>query len=207
MAHLCIPSSRFRKRFAAALIFSFMLAMPGIAAAADDNEIGNRFVPNLEGSYDARPRHYHRLDHELTHRANRGDHLRTRVIVRLQPGAVLPDALAQYAHSGRLDILNAHIVVVPNDRLQELAALPEVLSISYDRPTMSANYRTALTVGTRAIQRVLGYSGAGVGVAVIDSGIAFHDDLTPGSSASTFPYGNQRVAAFVDFVNGQLTPY
>ena len=49
--------------------------------------------------------------------------------------------------------------------------------------------------------------GAGVGVAVIDSGIAsWHDDLTNRTS-TYYPYGNQRVAAFVDFVNGRTLPY
>ncbi|HYM26410.1 MAG TPA: S8 family peptidase, partial [Vicinamibacterales bacterium] len=48
---------------------------------------------------------------------------------------------------------------------------------------------------------------AGVTVAVIDSGItSWHDDLTNNSSTQ-YPYGNQRVAAFVDFVNGQTQPY
>src|SRR5262249_13492014 len=52
------------------------------------------------------------------------------------------------------------------------------------------------------------FSGSGVGVAVLDSGItAFHDDLTKGSSSTVYPYGNQRVSKFFDFVNGQTLPY
>src|SRR5262249_39669778 len=59
----------------------------------------------------------------------------------------------------------------------------------------------------RAVQQALGYTGSGVGVAVIDSGVAsWHDDLTNRSSAQ-YPYGNQRVSAFVDFVNNQASPY
>ena len=42
---------------------------------------------------------------------------------------------------------------------------------------------------------------------VIDSGItSWHDDLTF-SDGRRGPYGNQRVAKFVDFVNGQALPY
>ena len=56
-----------------------------------------------------------------------------------------------------------------------------------------------------------GYTGSGVGVAVIDSGISqWHDDLTGNGSgllSSLFPYGNQRVTKFVDFVGGQTLPY
>src|SRR5262249_23968262 len=45
-----------------------------------------------------------------------------------------------------------------------------------------------------------------VGVAVIDSGIAsWHDDLTGGRR--NYPYGDQRVTAFVDFVNAAPLPY
>src|SRR5436190_1162258 len=54
-----------------------------------------------------------------------------------------------------------------------------------------------------------GFTGRGVSVAVIDSGITtWHDDLTAGLSTSRLlPYGNQRVTRFVDFVNGQRLPY
>src|SRR5262249_25277247 len=56
-------------------------------------------------------------------------------------------------------------------------------------------------------QQVLGYSGSGVGIAIIDSGVAtWHDDLTNTSSV-LYPYGNQRVKKFVDFVNGRALPY
>jgi serine protease AprX len=56
---------------------------------------------------------------------------------------------------------------------------------------------------------MLGFTGAGVGVAVVDSGVAaWHDDLTyNGSSSLVRTSGGQRVAAFVDYVNGQSTPY
>ncbi len=77
----------------------------------------------------------------------------------------------------------------------------------YDRPIKTHNYRTAVTVGARTVQDTLGYTGAGIGVAVIDSGItSWHDDLT-NMTSKLFPYGNQRVAKFVDFVNGRTLPY
>ncbi len=77
-------------------------------------------------------------------------------------------------------------------------------SIHEDRPVSAHLATTALTVGARAVQ-LDGYTGAGVGVAVIDSGVtSWHDDLSGGGAYS---YGNQRVARFVDFVNGHSTPY
>src|SRR5207248_568653 len=69
------------------------------------------------------------------------------------------------------------------------------------------NFRTSITVGARVVQNSMGLTGAGVGIAVLDSGItAWHDDLT-NKTAKLFPYGNQRVAKFVDFVNGRTMPY
>src|SRR5262249_32514650 len=76
-----------------------------------------------------------------------------------------------------------------------------------DRPIHAHNYRTSVTVGARTVQDYFGYTGAGIGVAVIDTGIAsWHDDLT-NKTAKNFPYGNQRVSKFVDFINGRSAPY
>src|SRR5439155_9519948 len=64
-----------------------------------------------------------------------------------------------------------------------------------------ATERTGATIGATAVRSDFGYDGTGVGVAVIDSGITpWHDDLAAGG-------GSQRVAAFVDLVNGQTTAY
>ena len=150
----------------------------------------------------------YKLDNELTFRAaNRQSHT-TRVIVELQPGAALPRSLAAYAkRNGKLGIINGHVVDLPNRLLNQMAANPSVFRIHYDRPAARFNYRTALTVGSKAVRDTLGLTGAGVGVAVIDSGIVtYHEDLTSNSS-TIYPYGNQRVSKFVDFVNGQTAPY
>ena len=55
-------------------------------------------------------------------------------------------------------------------------------------------------MGATEVRQELGLDGAGIGIAVIDSGIAYHDDLADAS-------GPQRVDRFVDFVGGQSTPY
>ena len=63
---------------------------------------------------------------------------------------------------------------------QQIAQLvPPTVQLHFDRPTKGTNYRTALTTGTRVVQQTLGLTGAGIGVAVIDSGVtSWHDDLT-----------------------------
>ena len=67
----------------------------------------------------------------------------------------------------------------------------------------------AVTVGARAVQQTYGYRGAGVGVAVIDSGVSsWNNDLTyQGTSSSVRTLAGQRVVGFVDFVNGRSVPY
>jgi subtilisin family serine protease len=150
-----------------------------------------------------------KLDAELTRRSNRrASGGTTRVIVTLQPGAPVPSELQPFVRGRRFNIINGQVADLPNDQLNRFAAYPSVFSIHYDRPTGTTNFRTSVTVGANIAQRLLGLSGAGVGVAVIDSGVAmFHDDFTNRLGPTTSPFGNQRVAAFVDFVNGHPSPY
>ena len=92
--------------------------------------------------------------------------------------------------------------------LKQLAKYPDVFRIHDNRSTASSNYRTSITTGADVVHDYLGYTGDGIGVAIIDSGVAsWHDDLTRGGVTKTFPYGDQRVAKFVDFVGTKTTPY
>ena len=84
-----------------------------------------------------------------------------------------------------------------------LAANPLVQRIALDRLMLGFTERTSATVGADVVRQQLGYDGAGIGVAVIDSGVtAWHDDLADASAPTT-----QRVDRFVDFVGGQTQPY
>ena len=150
----------------------------------------------------------YKLDDELSRRADDlNPRHTTRVIVTLVPGATLPNEFKKFAQNGNLDIINGVVLDLPNHVLKMLAAHPNTFRVHYDREIKTHNLRTAVTVGARMVQDALGYTGAGVGVAVIDSGIStFHDDLT-NTSSTLFPYGNQRVKKFVDFVNGRALPY
>ncbi len=69
--------------------------------------------------------------------------------------------------------------------------------------------RVSVAVGARAAQTAYGLTGAGIGVAVIDSGVTtWHDDLTYAGTSSLVKVKNgQRVTAFVDFVGGRVAPY
>jgi serine protease AprX len=192
-----------KRTLAVALV---LLAAPAPAAHASGRHVREAATarPGVPGSH-AKP---YRLDGELSRRA--GDlNVRhtTRVIVTLVSGSTLPAEFKKFDRNAKLDIINGHALELPNYMLLQLAAHPAVFRVHYDRPIHPHNYTTGITVGANIVQEALGYTGAGIGVAVIDSGITtWHDDLT-NTSATTYPYGNQRVTKFVDFVNGRALPY
>jgi len=159
----------------------------------------------------AKPGDHPKLDRTLNDRSAKGGSSTSRVIVTLKPGF---DASADYKKVGgklgrRLNLINGQVVELTNNQLRKLADSPAVESIHWDRPTGGEMNRAAVTVGARAVQEEMGLDGAGVGVAVIDSGVtSWHDDLTyNGTSSKVRVVGGQRVVKFVDFVNGRTTPY
>jgi serine protease AprX len=149
---------------------------------------------------------YYKLDQEVTRRAKANPKAFLSVILTLKPGKRLPAELRKYA-KGNLNIINGMLLELPNGLIRHLEASSDVVSVHYNRETQTSNYRTSVTVGAATARAFLGYTGAGVGIAVIDSGIAFHNDLRRGGVSTTYPYGDQRVSKFVDFVNGRTTPY
>ena len=89
-------------------------------------------------------------------------------------------------------------VSVPAEALDNLASQPGVAYISLDRPiTGSIDYTVPASGADIALE--YGFGGAGVTVAVIDSGIAKHKDLGNGSSSRVI-YSE----SFVD--NGKHSP-
>ena len=141
------------------------------------------------------------LDRELRTRAlsPRGS---SRVIVRLQPGAPVTAADAAIRSASgligrRLASVRGQVAYVPDTALETIGRLPGVSSVSLDRRIHGTLERTAATVGASWVRENLGLDGTGVGIAIVDSGVAnWHDDL-----------GNGRVARFVDFVNFQAAAY
>jgi len=148
-----------------------------------------------------KPRHA-KMDQALSDRADGAGE--SDVIVVCKPGK---DCLANIKTAGgkggrRLGILNGRTGRMPNALLKRLANDPDVAGLWDDRETADFVARTAAATGAKNVHAQYGYNGAGVGVAVIDSGITpWHDDLTVASREG------QRVTAFVDFVNGRTTKY
>jgi serine protease AprX len=130
-----------------------------------------------------------------------------RVIVRAPNSEALTQLLPTLGQQAsvrvgrRLQIINAIVIEIPGTALEGLSQNPLVEEISVDRDAHGLTERTAATIGASAVRRDLGLDGSGIGVAVIDSGITgWHDDLGTAGSG-------QRVATFVDFINGRTTAY
>jgi serine protease AprX len=196
------------------------------------------------GQWDHKPTDHPKMDRKLNDRADRGGLGTSRVIITWKPGygnnkaprggsSLLKknnnnnnnndndnndqdnEIQRMGGKNGRkLNLIGGQVVEIPNWLLRRLANHPGILSISHDRKTGGEMNRSAVVSGARAVQQNLGLDGAGIGVAVIDSGItSWHDDLTvqpnpyqQGQGVNA-PAGGQRVAKFVDFVNGRTAPY
>jgi serine protease AprX len=151
-----------------------------------------------------------KLDDKLNERSTKSGLLMSRAIVVLNPGCDLGTVYAK--SNGRkvrqLNIINSDVVELPNSQLLKLADHPCVKDMHWDRKTGGEMNRAAVVEGARAVQQAYGYDGAGVGIAVIDSGVMNHLDLGyRGWNSAVKVVNGQRVTKFVDFVNGRLTPY
>ena len=196
---------RVRKRVSSWLTAAFVLISLLAGSVAADAALGRG---------QRRSRHHQRfekLDGELKSRSGRLTGT-SRVILTIKPGQE-NNAYQEIRRLGgrlgrRLKLIDGMVVELPNRVIKQLSERSEVISIHYDRPTNQHMNRAAVAVGARAAQQQWGYDGAGVGVAVIDSGIThFHDDLTyQGTSTKVRVVASQRLTAFVDFVNGSLVP-
>jgi serine protease AprX len=186
------------------LFLVFGAAATSALAAGAHSRVAPRASRNAPNAFVNRDK----LDRDLSARARSSSNDTTSVIVTFVDGE-LPANFKPFVKDSRsrLSIINGYAIDVPNRMLNTLAASPTVVQFHIDRPLFKQNLRTAVATGSRALQQALGITGAGVGVAVIDSGIAtWHDDLT-NRSTRVYPFGNQRVSAFVDFVNGRTMPY
>jgi subtilisin family serine protease len=139
-----------------------------------------------------------KLDRELRDRA-RAPRGRSRVILHLKPGASADSAIRRLDGivGRRLASVGGQVAYIPDSALDAVSHIPGVSGVSLDRPVHGTLERTSATVGATWVRDTLGLDGTGVGIAVIDSGVAnWHDDLGP-----------NKVTRFVDFVNFQPAPY
>ena len=122
---------------------------------------------------------------------------RVRVIVRVARAnrAAVKRSLTAQGHIIRYEhtLISALTVEVPTAALAGISRMPGVIAISLDAPvspTATPSTGSALRQATGFTERVDAYDGSGVGVAVVDSGIAPSADF------------GDRITAFYDFTIG-----
>jgi serine protease AprX len=149
-----------------------------------------------------------KMDADVARRANNWNWFSTAdVIVTLEDGADLPLTFQRYSHNGKLSVIHGYVLdQVPVSLLSALASLSTTHRVHINRPARKHDALSSVAVNANAVDLSNGinnpglysYTGAGVAVAFIDSGITSysHPDLA-----------DTRVLAFVDFVNGSTTRY
>ena len=177
-------------------------ALLAVFSSPAEAQLGGLKLVNKVTAKASRP--HQKLDQELNRLADGNGE--TDVIVEFHDDS---DSASRIRNHGgvagkKLSLLKARAARVPNSMLKRLADDPKVKRVHRDREAAGEMARTAAAVGALTARLGYGYTGAGIGVAVIDSGIAnWHDDLGPSATSKT----GQRVTAFVDFVNNQTTKY
>jgi serine protease AprX len=140
-----------------------------------------------------------RLDAALRERARAPQGTTSRVIIQTVDGSPADTLIRSVGGTPgrRLPLLRGQVAEIPDIALAELAGRPAVSAISLDRHVRGTMERTATTIGAAWVQDTIGFDGAGIGVAILDSGVtSWHDDL-----------GSERVVHFADFVNQQSSAY
>jgi len=148
-----------------------------------------------------------KMDREVAKRARSLNRLETAdVIVMLEPGADLPPNFKVYSHNGELSVIHAYVLDhVPVTALTSLATHVNTHRVNIDKRvnmhdalSSAAVNANAFDAGNGINNSLYSYTGAGVTVAFVDSGITGfqHPDLP-----------DNRLLAFVDFVNGSSVKY
>ena len=119
---------------------------------------------------------YAKLDDELNHRAGAAPASETTSVILRVKGA-LPPEFRKYARPVRLGLVNGFVLDVPNSQLKAIASHASTLYANHNGSVHAFNFRTGVQSGAFFARQVLGFNGAGVGVAVLDSGVAPNSEI------------------------------
>jgi serine protease AprX len=144
-------------------------------------------------------RHYSNLDDELNRRATTAPSSQTTSVIVRVKGAELPSEFRKYARPGKLNLINGYVLDVPNGQLKTIAQHSSTAFVSGNGTVRAFNFRTSVQGGAFFARQLLGLTGAGIGIAVLDSGSAPVDDFNRWTGFGRMP-GRSRVAYFQDFL-------
>jgi len=179
-----------------------------VAPSASAEGWHRRQAPRLRAGVPNRFVKYDKMDSDVARRAGGINRYATAdVIVTLEDGADLPYAFQRYSHNGKLSVIHGYVLdQVPVWMLSTLASSATTHRVHINRPAHKHDALSSVAVNANAVDlpngidnpNLYSYTGAGVTVAFIDSGITAyqHPDLA-----------DARVLAFVDFVNQRSAKY
>ncbi|MCU1383953.1 MAG: aprX 2 [Acidobacteria bacterium] len=121
-------------------------------------------------------RRYATLDAELNRRAASAPASATTSVILRVRGSQLPAEFKKYARPGTLGLINAYVLDVPNSQLKAIAAHAGTLYASHNGTVHAFNLRSSVQSGALFARQMMGINGAGVGVAILDSGVAPNDE-------------------------------
>lgn len=96
-----------------------------------------------------------------------------------------------------LPLIHAYAVEIPSEKLKDMAS-SEVVEYVSDDVKMNSLLNVAAQVTGSRLANDTGFTGKGIGIAVLDTGIYPHNDFTKPVN---------RIAAFKDFINNREQPY
>jgi serine protease AprX len=164
-----------------------LLALP-VAALADDNGDASKIDPSVTTVLEAT-----------------GGDQAVPVLVYTEPDAtgVVQDAVPAGVETTELPSLDAVAAYLTSDEITTLSQDSDVNMVVADNPVFGLDYKSSMDITNLAIglgdvkpSAAGGPNGSGVGVAVIDSGVATTTDLS-----------NSRIVGWKDFVNNKKAPY
>lgn len=96
-----------------------------------------------------------------------------------------------------LPFVDSYVVDVPCENIKKLASNRDVIFIADDSEVKSTLNIATKVIGSSTVNES-GYTGKGIGIAFLDTGVYPHPDLTEPEN---------RIVAFKDFVNDKQKPY
>ncbi len=105
----------------------------------------------------------------------------------------------------RLPVINSVAARVPARNMKRLAGLAFVKRLSSDATVNKCDEFTVQSSGADVAYAKYGLTGEGVGVAVVDSGISQHEDLTKPGLLGTVLLSSNRILKSVNFVASERT--
>ncbi|HLH29951.1 MAG TPA: S8 family peptidase, partial [Terriglobia bacterium] len=148
--------------------------------------MGSAFGQGKSGSTPSTPTpsgQNQKLDKKLNDKAKNQPNEKVRVIIQRTGPVTTADNDDVKKQGGKIirnfHLINAHVVEVPAKVADMLTSRPNVKNISIDEPAKAtvATTEPSIVTGADIATQTYGVTGNGIGVAIIDSGIATHPDL------------------------------